>query len=252
MPGVERDAVISRAGSECGVRRTVAGTIAARAFAERYETRWRSASVTRRARPALPLRPVDDAPATQGLAIRLLGPLEVDVDGARLVVDTRKALAILALLAAERRPFARDELAALLWPESDDESARGALRRTLSVLRSALGDRWLRVDRAMVELDPGGLDGDLDLVTEAASSGDVRLIGRAATLARGPFLAGFTLRDSPGFDDWRATRAAAVDRTVGAVLDRLVALTEAAGDVQAAVSAAMRRVMSLLVVRGEV
>ena len=85
------------------------------------------------------------------LAIRVLGPLEVLVDGAPIVVDTRKALAILALLAVERRPFARDELAALLWPEADDESARGALRRTLSVLRAALGDRWLRVDRSAVD-----------------------------------------------------------------------------------------------------
>ncbi len=73
-----------------------------------------------------------------GLWIRVLGPLEVSVDGAPIVVDTRKALAILVLLATERRPFAREEIAALLWPEADDESARGALRRTLSVLRTAL------------------------------------------------------------------------------------------------------------------
>ena len=77
---------------------------------------------------------------SDGLRIHVLGPLEVAVDGAPLVVDTRKALAILALLAVERRPFAREELAALLWPDSDDESARGALRRTLSVLRASLGE----------------------------------------------------------------------------------------------------------------
>src|SRR5215211_4017227 len=87
------------------------------------------------------------------LEIRVLGPLEVLVDGMPLRVDTRKALAILALLAVDGRPYARDELAALCWPESDDESARGALRRTLSVLRAALGGRWLRVDRSTVALD---------------------------------------------------------------------------------------------------
>ena len=73
------------------------------------------------------------------LEIRVLGPLEVLVDGAPARVDTRKALAILVLLAVEGRPYAREELAAILWPDSDDESARGALRRTLSVLRGALG-----------------------------------------------------------------------------------------------------------------
>src|SRR3990172_4424325 len=102
-----------------------------------------------------------------GLEIRVLGPLEVLVDGAPLVVDTRKALAILALLAVEGRPFARDELAALIWPEADDESARGALRRTLSVLRTSLGDRWLRVDRASVTLDRAGTWTDLAALESA-------------------------------------------------------------------------------------
>src|SRR5262249_7606671 len=153
------------------------------------------------------------------------------VDGAPLVVDTRKALAILALLAVERRPFARDELAALLWPESDDESARGALRRTLSVLRSALNDRWVRVDRATVALDADAAWVDLGVV-EAAARGRAagRVLRDAAAAARGPFLAGFSLRDSPEFDDWRAGRAVAAERAVAAVLDGLSAASEAEGD----------------------
>ena len=74
--------------------------------------------------------------AERSLTIRLLGPLEVAVAGRPIVVDTRKALAIVALVAGEGRPFARDELAAMFWPEADDEAARGALRRTLSSLRT--------------------------------------------------------------------------------------------------------------------
>jgi len=41
------------------------------------------------------------------LQIRLLGPLEVMVAGTPVVVDTRKALAIVALVAGEGRPFGR-------------------------------------------------------------------------------------------------------------------------------------------------
>ena len=93
--------------------------------------------------------PVSTTPEVR-LRIRVLGPVDVRIADAPVVVDTRKAIAILLLLAVERRPFARDELAAMLWPDSDDESARGALRRTLSVLRSALGGRWVRVDRSTV------------------------------------------------------------------------------------------------------
>ena len=142
------------------------------------------------------------------LEIRVLGPLEVLVDEAPIRVDTRKALAIVALLAVEGRPYARDELAAMFWPESDDESARGAFRRTLSVLRSALGERWLRVDRSTVALATTTASPlDLARLDAAAARGDRDGLAAAAALARGPFLAGFSLRDSADFDDWRATRA---------------------------------------------
>ena len=82
----------------------------------------RSRNVTRSAAGAVPLRvmssPDPGAPPRPGrLEIRVLGPLEVTVDGAPLLVDTRKAVAILALLAVDGRPYARDELAAMLWPE---------------------------------------------------------------------------------------------------------------------------------------
>src|SRR3954451_16321094 len=135
------------------------------------------------------------------LEIRVLGPLEVIVDGTPLRVDTRKALAMVALLAVEGRPYARDELAAIFWPESDDESARGAFRRTLSVLRSAIGKRWLRIDRATVALAAGeDVTLDLTLLEEAAGRGDRAGLAAAAALARGPFRPGFSLRDSPDFD----------------------------------------------------
>src|SRR4051794_2422409 len=173
------------------------------------------------------------------LDIRVLGPLEVIVDGSPLRVDTRKALAILALLAVERRPYARDELAAMFWPEADDASARGAFRRTLSVLRSALGDRWLQVDRATIGL---GADEDVTLdlarLDMAAARGDRAALEAAATLARGPFLAGFSLKDSPDFDDWRATRAVSIEGRVVDVLERLTAAAEADGDMAAAADAA--------------
>ena len=96
------------------------------------------------------------------LSIRLLGPLEVALAGQPIVVDTRKALAIVALVAAEGRPFARDELSAMFWPEADDEAARGALRRTLSALRTAVAGQGLVISRTQVALDPSALSVDLD------------------------------------------------------------------------------------------
>ncbi len=177
------------------------------------------------------------------LDIRLLGPPEVAVDGRPLVVDTRKAVAILAVLAADDRAYAREELAALLWPDSDDTSGRGALRRTLSALRAAIGDGLgvLRVERELVALGSDGVRVDIRDLERLASAGPVEDLAAAAALARGPFLAGFTLRDSPEFDDWRAARASAVERTVLGVLDRLATALEASGDATGAITAAARR-----------
>jgi DNA-binding SARP family transcriptional activator/tetratricopeptide (TPR) repeat protein len=176
------------------------------------------------------------------LDIRLLGPPQVLVKGSPLHVDTRKALAILALLAAERRAFARTELAAMLWPDGDDESARGALRRTLSTLRAAVDTDGFEVDRTTVGLDRSRIRVDLDDLERLAGSNDADDLSEAAAIARGPFLAGFNLRDSPDFDDWRAARATSVDRTVASVLDRLSLAREHVGDLIGARQAAERRV----------
>lgn len=179
--------------------------------------------------------------AAARLDIRLLGPPEILVSGRPLAVDTRKAVAILALLAAEGRPFARDELAALLWPDSDDMAARGALRRTLSTMRAAIGDGSLVIDRARVDLDRRTVRVDLADVEAAARTTDRRALAAAAALARGTFMAGFNLRDSPDFDDWRAARAVSAERAVMTVLDRLGVAAEADGDLPVAIDAASRR-----------
>lgn len=177
-----------------------------------------------------------------GVEVRLLGAPEVLVAGAPLVVDTRKAVAIVVVLATDGRAYAREELAALLWPDSGDEAARGALRRTLSTLRAALPDGVLRIDRSRVELAMGQITVDLaELQRLGASDRAIDLVA-AAGLARGPFLAGFTLRDSPDFDDWRAARSVAVERAVAGVLDRLADAHAEAGDLAAAADVVGRRI----------
>jgi DNA-binding SARP family transcriptional activator len=181
-------------------------------------------------------------PSDPTLHIRLLGPLEIVAAGTALVVDTRKALAILALLATEGRSFARDELAAMLWPDADDEAARGALRRTLSSLRAALGDRWVHVDRAAVTLASDGVSVDLRHATTLAAGGAAADLAAAAALHRGRFLAGFSLRDAPDFDDWQAAHATAVAALLSSVLDRLANALQSSGDIAGALAAARRRV----------
>jgi DNA-binding SARP family transcriptional activator len=53
------------------------------------------------------------------LSLYLLGPPRVELDGIAIEVSPRKALALLIYLAVTAEPQARDSLATLLWPESD-------------------------------------------------------------------------------------------------------------------------------------
>ena len=75
------------------------------------------------------------------IEVELLGPPRVLRDGKPVLFDTRKAVALLAHLAVTARPRPRDSLADLLWTGTDLAHARGALRRTLSSVRTGVGRR---------------------------------------------------------------------------------------------------------------
>jgi DNA-binding SARP family transcriptional activator/predicted ATPase len=180
------------------------------------------------------------------LDIAVLGAPRIEVDGTPIVVDTRKAIALLAYLAVSGEQQRRDTLAALFWPDADEARARGALRRTLSTLSSALGSRWLVTDRDQVAL---AVDDDVRLdvaAFRAQLAGDRGPAARRAAVAlyRGDFMAGFTLRDSPAFDDWQRYLAESLRRELAGALERLVTDESAAGSYQTA-SADARRWLAL-------
>lgn len=139
------------------------------------------------------------------LALHLLGPPRVEIDGEAIAFPRQRSLALLVYLAVTGEQQRRDTLAALLWPESAD--ARGSLRRELSSLKSALGGgNWLDADRESVALTGDvWLDvGDFLTAVESGDPADAPVhLAQAAELYRGDFLSGFTLADAPDFDDWR-------------------------------------------------
>jgi DNA-binding SARP family transcriptional activator len=120
-----------------------------------------------------------------------------------------KALALLGYLALERGPHTREALADLLWGESPEAEARASLRQALKQLRDSLGG-VVRCDRRLVELaEPVRCD-----VTEflAMAEPDPEA---AAALDIPRFLAGFSIRHAPQFDDWVSeTRSSLLQRYV--------------------------------------
>src|SRR5215211_4859525 len=75
------------------------------------------------------------------IAVRLLGPLEVELSGEPVRLDgvkRRRLLVLLALRAPE--PVSDDELLEALWGEAVPTGAAQTLQRQISRLRSQLGD----------------------------------------------------------------------------------------------------------------
>lgn len=188
------------------------------------------------------------------LELQLLGPPVMTVDGAPVVVDTRKATALLAYLAVSGQPHRREALAGLLWPDADGSRAAGALRRTLSAIRTAVGPEKLLADRASVGLATEDLVLDVDtarrILASCAEHGHpdnqtcsacIEPLTQVAGLHRGLFLEGFALRDSAEFDDWQFFTAEELSRELASVLERLVTALAAEGRVAEAIPAARRR-----------
>jgi DNA-binding SARP family transcriptional activator len=187
------------------------------------------------------------------LAFYFLGLPRLERDGRPVEVDTRKAIALLAYLAL-MGDQSRDALAALLWPEYDQSHARAGLRRTLSALNKAVDGAGLLVDRENVTLDPSAAI-EVDVLAFRAriaaceqhghSPSDVcpaclTLLAEAAAVYRDDFLAGFSLRDAPGFDDWQFFQSESLRRELAAVLEKLARCYHRQGDLAAAIATARR------------
>ena len=128
----------------------------------------------------------------------------------------KRGLALLVLLAAAPDAgVSRDSLLAHLWPESDEDRARSALRQTLFSLRRELGTPELVVGGVGLSLNPVALTSDVREFDLARASGNLE---RAVQLYAGPFLDGFHLRGLPEFERWvERQRVEYAARTAGAV-----------------------------------
>lgn len=189
------------------------------------------------------------------LRLYLFGAPRLQREGKPIHIDTWKALALLAYLALADHEQHREVLATLFWPEQGEAQARGSLRRALWTLRQALDQNAFPGDKQIVRLQPPpGWVVDvhqfqtlLAAVTRtAAPATDEQLVKlRAAiTLYRADFLAGFTLRNCPAFDEWQFFTADRLRRRLAEALQQLIDWESSRQDFWAA-SAAARQWVAL-------
>jgi DNA-binding SARP family transcriptional activator/tetratricopeptide (TPR) repeat protein len=86
------------------------------------------------------------------LRVRVLGALEIELDGAAIDSSpSQRPWALFSYIALSPQGASRAELASRFWPDVLDQSARASLRSAVWTLRRELGD-WLVVDRERVVL----------------------------------------------------------------------------------------------------
>ncbi|MGH3284626.1 MAG: BTAD domain-containing putative transcriptional regulator, partial [Streptosporangiaceae bacterium] len=173
------------------------------------------------------------------LRLALLGPPVVLRDGLPVTFDTRKAVALLALLAVTGREHSREQLADLLWPESDSAKGRASLRRTLSVTAAVMG-AGLTITRAAVTLELAAVQVDVREFEALVTRADAESLERAVQLYRDDFLSGFVLRGCPDFEEWQSSVAEGLRQELARGLQRLVAACIDQGDLERATGHARR------------
>ncbi len=188
------------------------------------------------------------------VAFFLLGPPRIKRDGKLVKLDQRKALALAVYLAVTGRSHGGDALATLFWPGLDQNRARAGLRRALAALKQALGENCVVVDGGTIGINPAAEvwvdvrafrervaayrmhDHPQSLVCPAC----IQMLKEAVTLYGDDFLAGFTLTDSPEFDDWQSFQSQGLRDNLATVLEGLVQAYSIEGSVEPAIKCAQR------------
>ncbi len=193
------------------------------------------------------------------LVISLLGPFQAALAGETITgFESSKVRALLAYLAAEtKRTHPRDGLAGLLWPDWPQRSAMNNLRYALADLRKNIRDREaeppaLLITRESIGLNPEG-DCWVDMVEFERSAIGSQLsvirsqqsaIGNlksAIDLYRGEFLEGFSLNDSPAFEEWILAKREYFKRQALKALHALAEAHQQRGEYEPALSYARRQ-----------
>ena len=144
-----------------------------------------------------PISPLSNSQTCQAVGINLvtLGELRCTLNGVDTDLPKQKLRFALLVYLGMERSVPREKVAALFWPDIDEERVRRRLNQNIYAIRQALGTDCIETRGDDLRATP-------DLIVDAAEFGDLADDGkfeRAVTLYRRPFLDGFYI---DGADDW--------------------------------------------------
>jgi LuxR family maltose regulon positive regulatory protein len=193
------------------------------------------------------------------LKLSWLGSPQIELRGKPIKLEMRKVTALLAYLSLRHGEVSRESLAAMFWPENDQQHAMGSLRRALWSLSSRLNFASLDIDREMVGLgerslirvDTEELHQRIAQVRlhhphgqeEIPCSDCIAVLEEVVCLYRGDFLEGFNLKDCPEFDDWQTSQRENLRSELAQALNWLVLGNEVHRSWEKAIQCARRWVL---------
>jgi DNA-binding SARP family transcriptional activator len=174
----------------------------------------------------------DQEPLSQRLRIDTFGHFAVRYGGRDVVLNGRKARALLGYLAlAESGQETRERLVGLLWSETEEAKARASLRQTLYEIREAfqaVGFDKFDADKHVTRIDRDALEVDLWDVMGGAKRGEPHAILLDRDRATEGLLNELESVD-PAFRSWlMAKRQSLHDRLVQHLEDAFHGQTDAA------------------------
>jgi DNA-binding SARP family transcriptional activator len=194
------------------------------------------------------------------LSLSFLGPFQVTLDNQAATFATDRARALLAYLAVEAdRPHRRETLAALLWPDRPEATARRNLSQTIVRLRRAIDDYhasppFLRITAKSVQFNAAAAELDVAcferLLAACATHAHpdvsscpacVERLREVASLYWGEFLQGLFLADSQLFEEWALFKREQLHRQAMDTLHTLTLHYESRGAYEQAARYAARQ-----------
>ncbi len=173
------------------------------------------------------------------LRIDLFGSPQIRRGNQQISIQRRKDLALLIYLVSTGQPQERDTLAALFWPDQTQTDARSNLRKSLSRLKSILGEASLVASQEQVRLN-SELPIEVDIaqfqqqIQQFKKHGHVRTdfgpylcdecenaLQAAVTLYKADFLHAFSLADNTAFEEWQFFQAESLRHNLAEILQHL-------------------------------
>ena len=181
------------------------------------------------------------------LELHVFGVPTILMHGRETRLPLKRAAALLAYLAFNAGPVPRAHLAAMLWPDADEERARTRLRRLAYAIDDTLGDKILSSDKdclafnadRFVEIDALRFEHFARRAVATATFDDDALkeARQWVVRARRPLMHGIAF-GSEIFDDWLRAATIEHEHLLARLLERLIDALGSRGDFASAMELA--------------